>query len=52
MSDNFKNKILAITRRRKPDLERRLAKARITVQGYILRFNTKTTYWLAIYLDT
>lgn len=52
MFDNFKDEILAFTRRRRPELKRRLAGARITVKGYTLCFNTEVTRCLGVYLDT
>lgn len=38
--DNAKNEIIAFTRRRKSELKRRIAEARITVRGHTMGFNT------------
>lgn len=48
---NSEYEILPFTRRRKVDLKRTLAEARITVGGHIIRFNTEATRWLGVYLD-
>lgn len=42
----------AFTRRRKPELKRRITKARITVCGHTMSFNNEATRWLRVYLNT
>lgn len=49
---NAKDEMIAFTRSRKPELKRGIVEARVTVHGHIMRFNTKATRWLRVYLYT
>lgn len=44
--------MISFPRRREPELKREILEARITIGGYTMSFNSETTRWLGIYLDT
>lgn len=50
--DNSKEEMIAFTRQRKADLQKRLAEAQITVSRHTKGFNVEATIWLRMYLDT
>lgn len=49
--DNAKGEAIVFIRRRKPELKKRIANARITVREHTMDFNTDTMRWLGVYLD-
>lgn len=50
--DDSKDEMIPVTRRRKHNLRTKLAVPRIIVRGQNLGFNTGTTRWQEVYLDT
>lgn len=44
--------MIAFTWRRKADVQKRLAKSRITVRGHTIGCNVEATRWLGMYLNT
>lgn len=50
--DNVKDELIIFMRRRKPELKRRILEARVVVRKHTMSFNTQSTRWLRVYLDT
>lgn len=50
--DHSNDEIIVFRRKRKPQLKRRIVKARIIAGGDTMSFNTEGTRCLGVYLDT
>lgn len=42
----------SFTRRRKPEIKRRIVEVKITVRTNTMSFNNEVTKWLGVYLDS
>lgn len=49
--NNAKDEMLAFTRKKKSELKRTLAKARVIVHGHTIGIGADGTRWLEVYLD-